>query len=450
MKIQKSVDLLRRDHAVIAKGQHLLHFPIAVDRTDGDVVIDVDGNSYIDFLSSASSLNLGGSQPDLNEAVIAQMKKCVQYCTCYTLNEPMVEYAERLSSVYPGGIPVKVCFSNSGSDANDLAIRFARAYTGRTNIISFSHSYHGNTYATSGISASCAGENGCTISSVQQVRYFQYFYEDEPESSGENYMEEIEQAFATDLPPETVAAVFIEPIQGDGGMRPAAKGFIRQLYGLCQKHGILFIVDEVQQGFFRSGHWFSIEHYGIIPDGIVLGKSAGAGFPLGVFLARTEIMESLPASLCACTLAGAHLVCAAGIAQFDYMCREEFQRHLEENSRQLAEHTAKLVKCGKRNIQLKRSGMGMSYGIHVLDAQTGDPDPFTAYKIAFRCFETGLLLITVSGNVLRIQPPLTICKEYLTKGFQIMECAIEDIASGYVSEDMLQFYPDWHPKSDKR
>lgn len=108
MKIQKSVDLLRRDHAIIAKGQHLLHFPIAVDRTDGDVVIDVDGNSYIDFLSSASSLNLGGSHPDLKEAMLAQMKKCVQYCTCYTLNQPMVEYAERLSSVYPGRIPVKV------------------------------------------------------------------------------------------------------------------------------------------------------------------------------------------------------------------------------------------------------------------------------------------------------------------------------------------------------
>lgn len=445
MNIQKSVNLFRRDRAIVASGQHLLYFPIAIDRVEGDIVTDIDGNQYIDFLSSASSLNLGGSHPELNGAIMAQMEKCMQYCTCYTLNEPMVEYAERLSSVYPGGGAVKVCFSHSGSDANDLAIRFAMAYTGRTNIISFSHSFHGSTYATSDISAVCVSKD----SSMLKTRYFRYFYNEEPAPFEESYVGEIEHAFATDLLPETVAAVFIEPIQGDGGMRPAAKGFIHQLYRLCQKHGILFISDEVQQGFFRSGRWFSIEHYGVIPDGIVLGKSAGAGLPLGAFMARNEIMESFPASLCASTLAGTHLACAAGAAQFDYMCREAFQRQLEENSCLMASLTAKLVERRKRNIQLQISGMGMSYGIHVLDRQTGSPDTFTAYKIAFRCYETGLLVIAVSGNVLRIQPPLTISKEHLTKGFQRLECAIEDIDSGYVSEDMLQFYRNWYLASDR-
>lgn len=449
MNIQKSVDLLHRDKAVIAPGQHLLYFPIAVDRAEGDIVTDIDGNQYIDFLSSASSLNLGGSHPDLNRAITAQMKKCVQYCTCYTMNESMVEYAERLSSVYPGRIPVKVCFSHSGSDANDLAIRFARMYTGRTNIISFSHSYHGSTYAASGISASCAEKDRYPLSSMQTTRCFPYFYDEEPASFDQNYVGDLERAFATDLPPETVAAVFIEPVQGDGGMRPAAKEFIRQLYQLCQKYGILFISDEVQQGFFRSGRWFSIEHYGVVPDGIVLGKSAGGGLPLGAFMARSEIMESFPASLCACTLAGAHLACATGVVQFDYMCQEEFQRRLEENNRLLADLTAKLTGRKKQNVQLHISGVGMSYGIHILDRQTGAPDPFTAYKIAFRCYETGLLLITVSENVLRIQPPLTISKEHLTEGFRILESAIDDIAFGYVSEDMLRFYPAWYPKWDR-
>lgn len=442
MNLQKSVALLHRDMAVIAPAQHLFCFPIAVDRTEGDFVIDLDGNRYIDFLSSASSLNLGGSQPDLHGAMLAQMEKCMQYCTCYTLNQPMVEYAERLASVYPGGIPVKACFTHSGSDANDLALRFTRAYTGRANVVSFSHSYHGSTYATSGISASCAGDNDCALSAMQGARYFRYFYEGEPELP--NYVEELERAFATDLPPETVAAVFLEPIQGDGGMRPAAKAFIRQLYELCRRHGILFLSDEVQQGFFRSGRWFSIEHYGVVPDGIVLGKSVGGGLPLGVFLARPEVMEHFPASICASTLAGAHLVCAAGIAQFDYLRQEGFQQRLAENSRLMAELTAKLA--GRRNggLRLQPYGVGMSYGIHVLDGRTGDPDPFTAYKIAFRCYETGLLMIPVSGNVLRLQPPLTIQKEHLTEGFQKLEYAMEEIASGYVSEDMLRFYSQSH------
>ncbi len=436
MDISRNIDIFHRDAASIAPGQHLLFYPIAVDAVDGDIVTDIDGNQYIDFLSSASSMNLGGSHPAIIHAVKLQMGKCTQYCTCYTLNRPMVEYGERLTSIYPGGIPVKIFFSHSGSDAMDMAFRYVKAYTRRTHIICFEHSYHGSTYAASNLSDICGGR----FLEMPDIHRFRYFYEGETTPPGNNYMYEIEQAFATEFLPEDTAAVFIEPIQGDGGMQPAAREFICQLHKMCQKYGILFISDEVQQGFFRSGRWFSIEHYGVIPDGIVLGKSVGAGFPLGAFMARKEILESLPASLCASTMAGYHLACAAGSAQFDYMCRDDFKVMLDERSRLFAKLAGDLERHCDRNVRLKVSGTGLSCGVHILNREKGLPDPFTAYKIAFRCYEKGLLLITVAGNVLRLQPPLTVSEAHLVRGFELLEGAMEDIASGYESDDMLRFY----------
>lgn len=448
MNMQKSRDLLERDKAVIASGQHFLYFPLVVDRVEGAVVTDADGNRYLDFLSSASSLNFGGSHPLLMQAVHQQMEKCIQYCTCYTMNQPMIEYAERLTSVYPGNTPVKIFFTHSGSDACDAAIRFARAYTGREKIISFYNSCHGSTYATASLSACYAGENQQLHFILPNIRYFRYFYEDEDFPEHYNYMQEIEQAFGADLPPEDVAAVFVEPIQGDGGLRPASQAFIRQLFALCKKHGILFISDEVQQSFFRSGRWFGIEEYGVIPDGIVLGKSLGGGFPLGAFMAHPEVMDTLPSSVCAYTMAGFHLACAAGIAQFDYMRQTEFQHNLHETSAMMRKLL--LAMDGKRqDLILKSYGTGMSYGIHILDAQTGAPAPDAAARIACRCYETGLLLLVMSGNALRIQPPLTISPQQLQDGFACLEAAINDVLAGYMPDPVLLSQPAWNHKPGK-
>ena len=444
MNTQKSLDLLERDRAVIASGQHLLYFPLAVDRVDGEIVTDADGNRYIDFLSSASSLSLGGAHPLLMQAVRQQMEKCIQYCTCYTMNQPMVEYAERLTSVYPGGTPAKIFFTHSGSDACDAAIRFARAYTGREKIISFLHSCHGSTYATASLSACYAGENERMRLMLPDIRYFRCFYEDEAFPEDYDYMREIRQAFASDFPAENVAAVFVEPIQGDGGLRPASGPFIRQLDRLCKEHGILLISDEVQQGFFRSGRWFSIERYGVIPDGIVLGKSLGAGFPLGAFMARPEVMDTLPSSVCAYTMAGFHLACAAGIAQFDYMRQACFQQTLRETSAEMRRLVTALENGRHPGLRLKSYGEGMSYGLHILDGETGAPNPRAASGIACRCYENGLLLLVMSGNVLRLQPSLTIRTEHLREGFARLEAAIDEVLAGYVPDPVLLSQPAWN------
>lgn len=442
---RESIEILKRDAQAIASGQHILYFPIVVDAVEGDTIVDIDGNRYIDFLSSASSLNMGGMNPQIRQAVWRQMEKCTQYCTCYTLNRPMVDYAERLTSIYPGGLPAKVFFTLSGSDAADIAYCFAKAYTKRNHFISFRNSFHGNTYASSNLS-DMEGEELPLLSNIHR---FHYFHENDLVPPGGDYLAEMKDAFKKGLSPEDVAAVFIEPIQGDGGLRPANKEFMRQLYGFCKEHGILFICDEVQQAFFRSGSWFSIDRYGLVPDGIIMGKSLGAGFPLGGFMARSEIIDSLSATVCASTMAGYHLACAAGTAQFDYMCQESFRTMLDEKSELLERLANDLVCKDKWKTKLGLSGVGFSYGLQVFDRKTGMPDRLIAFKIVFRCYELGLLIITVAGNTIRLQPPFSISKENLKKGFELLGRAMDDIDQGYTSKDMLYFYKKRYPETDK-
>lgn len=442
---RESIEILKRDAGVIASGQHILYFPIVVDAVEGDTIVDIDGNRYIDFLSSASSLNMGGMNPQIRQAVWRQMEKCTQYCTCYTLNRPMVDYAERLTSIYPGEISAKVFFTLSGSDAADIAYCFAKAYTKRKHFISFRNSFHGNTYASSNLS-DMEGEELPLLSNIHR---FHYFHENDTVPLDGDYLAEMKDAFKKGLSPEDVAAVFIEPIQGDGGLRPANKEFMRQLYGFCKEHGILFICDEVQQAFFRSGNWFSIDRYGLVPDGIIMGKSLGAGLPLGGFMARSEIIDSLSATVCASTMAGYHLACAAGTAQFDYMCQESFRTMQDEKSRLFESLARDIAGRCKWKTRLSLSGVGFSYGLQVFDRKTGLSDRLTAFKIVFRCYELGLLLIAVAGNTIRLQPPFSISEENLKKGFELLGRAMDDIDQGYTSKDMLYFYKKRYPETDK-
>lgn len=442
---RESIEVLKRDAGVIASGQHILYFPIVVDAVEGDTIVDIEGNHYIDFLSSASSLNMGGMNPQIRQAVGRQMEKCTQYCTCYTLNRPMVDYAERLTSIYPGEISAKVFFTLSGSDAADIAYCFAKAYTKRNHFISFRNSFHGNTYASSNLS-DMEGEELPLLSNIHR---FHYFHENDAVPLDGDYLAEMKDAFKKGLSPGDVAAIFIEPIQGDGGLRPANKEFMRQLYGFCKEHGILFICDEVQQAFFRSGSWFSIDRYGLVPDGIIMGKSLGAGLPLGGFMARREIIDSLSATVCASTMAGYHIACVAGISQFDYMSQKSFRTTLDEKSCLFEKLAGNLAGKDKWKTRLILSGTGFSYGLQVFDRKTGMPDRLTAFKIVFRCYELGLLIITVAGNTIRLQPPFSISEENLKKGFELLGRAMDDIDQGYTSKDMLYFYKKRYPETDK-
>ncbi len=441
MKQDICIQWVERDEKVISPCTHLSYFPLVVESADGDIITDADGNQFIDFLASASSLNLGSRNPVIINAIEEQLAKCTQYTAAYTYNKPMIEYAERLTSVYPGGAEAKVCFGNCGSDANDAAVKFARAYTGRTKIITFENSYHGNTYGSSSLSACSVRMHNKMGPFLPEVYHFPFYAE--TDDVKENYVEEIETAFSAYLSPEEVAAVIIEPIQGDGGIRKARPEFMSQLYALCQKHGILFIAEEVQQAFFRAGHWFSIEAFDIVPDGIILGKSLGAGLTLGAFMGKKEIMDCLPAPAHLFTLGGNHLACAAGIAAFDYMKSAEFQELLHQNEQLLGQLVLDTLNNPDHHCFRFARGMGMSYGIGICYPNSTTPDLDGTFKIIYRCYEYGLLMISLAGNILRIQPPLTISAAHLRKAFEIINQAASDYESGNIPDEVLRYRNGW-------
>lgn len=434
--------LIERDKRVIAPCQHLSYFPLAVAGGEGSVIIDADGNRFIDFLSSASSLNLGSSNPVITRAIQEQLGKFTQYTQAYCYNRQSIEYAERLVSAYPGGVPAKVCYGNCGSDGNDAAVKFSRAYTGRQKIVVFLNGYHGSTYGSATLTTCTTKMKERMGPFLPEVYAFPFFGVDQPDEVVEREcLRQMETAFASYLPASEVAAVIIEPVQGDGGLLPAHPIFMKKLYELCRANGILFIAEEVQQGFYRTGKCFSIEHYGIVPDGIILGKSVGASLTLGAFMGRAEIMDCLPAPAHLFTLGGNSIACAAGIAAFDYYQTEEFQELLKGNIA-LAEELAAELKAKHPQIVAFTRNLGLSMGIGIRTPE-GAPDLDGVFKILFRSYQNGLIIISVAGHILRIQPPLNIEPELLREGFRILDGAMADYEAGRVGDDVLRYRAGW-------
>lgn len=438
MNHEKCRAIIARDRRVIPDCQHNTSFPLAIERANGAILEDADGNRYIDFLASSASLNLGSCHPVVAEAIEAQLKRYTQYGIYFIYNGITVDYAERLVSVFPGEGPAKIAFGNSGSDAADAAIKFARAYTGRPKIISFIDGYHGNTLASASLTFCSSKTREKYGPMVPDIYPFRYYGTDRPDEEVERCaLQDIALAFETYLPPEEVAAVIVEPIQGDSGILPAHPLFMKKLGAMCKKHGILFISDETQQGFWRTGKFFGIEHYDVKPDGIIIGKAMGAGLVMSGFMARSEIMDSLYNH--SFTLSGNALSCAAGIAAFDYYQTAEFQNQLQEHIRTLEEEAAKLKARYPDNVIFTRNiGMSMGIGVGRPDVH-GRPvlDNDAAFKIVYRSFERGLVMIPLAGHVLRIQPPLVITSDEIREGFSIIGKSIEDLNAGRIGDEVL-------------
>ena len=440
-----SENWISRDHDVIAPCAHFHYFPLVVERGKGSLIYDADGNEYVDFLSAASSMNLGIGCQEIEQAVVEQLGKVAQYTSGYAYTTPMVEYAERLTSVYPGKVKAKVCFGLSGSDANDAAVKFARAYTGRTQIITFLKGYYGATYGAMSLTAVSAKVKAKIGPFLPGIHSFPYSdcrkcpYKYDAHGCGAHCLSPLEEAFVTHIPPDEVAAVIVEPILGDGGLLPANPEFLTRLYGICKKYGILFIAEEVQQGLGRTGKWFSIEHYGLIP-GIVLGKSCGGSLALSAFMGRAEIMDALPPPAHVFSASGSPLACVAGSAAFDVMSREGFFQQVNEKGDYIKK---RLTEMRKRHQALGDiRGMGLTVGCDVVTSD-GEPDVVGAAKISYRCFEKGLIIIYLAGNVLRFQPALNIEKTLIDRGLTILDQVLLEYERGEIDDKILEGCGGW-------
>lgn len=433
--------ICEKEKLVLSQVQKLPYCPIAIKSGDGALLYDYDDNKYIDFLASASSANLGHGNKEIAKAVKEQMDKITQYTIAYFTCEPPVSLAEKIIELTPGDNDKKVLYSTTGSESIDAAIKLSKGYTGRNKIISFNGAYHGSTYGSISISAISLNMRRKIGSLLPDIYHFNYPtcikcpYNNTEKTCNLECLKEIENAFNAYLPPEEVAAVFFEPIAGDAGIIVPPKKYVQGLYELCHKHEILFVVDEIQQGMGRTGKWFAIENFDVEPDLIVMGKSCGGGFPLGMVVGKSDIMECLDAPAHVFTLAGDTTVCVAASKMIEIIERDDLINKTKYKGEYLMDKFNKLKDKYPNMIKDVR-GIGLSIGVDL-------PDREATTKICYQCIQNGLLVISLGENTLRIQPPLVITKDQLDKSIEILENAIKDYLDNNISDEAFEFINGW-------
>lgn len=447
-KLVYTTDLIERDEAVYPGFARIPYYPLAVAGGHGAIVEDCDGNHFIDLLSSASALNTGHAHPRIIKAICEQAEKYITYTAAYMYSEPLVRYAEALIEVTPGDYTKKVAFGLSGSDANDGMIKLARAFTGRKKIVSFIGAYHGATYGAislSAISLNMRRKIGPLLGDIEHIEYpdcYRCRYGKMCETCDLQCLDAFRKAMETYMPPDDIAAVVIEPIQGDGGLIVPPNKYMEELYGLCRRYGILFVSEEVQQGFGRTGKWFGIEHFDVIPDILILGKSIASGVPLSAIVARSEIMDALDAPAHLFTMSGNALSCAAAYETLQVIKEE----NLVEKSAELGRVAMARFKDLMDRYELIGDvrGMGLSIGIDLVkDRITKAGAREAAAKICYRCFQKGVILIFLGDGVLRFQPPLVITREEMEKAIDIIESSIKDYLEGDIPDEILLTAKGW-------
>jgi len=440
--------IVDEDNKVIAPFSRVPYYPLVIKRGYGSIVEDIDGNKFIDFLSSAGTLNTGHCHPKVVEAIKEQAEKFILYTPAYMYHKPLVDLAQKLIEITPGNFPKKVAFGVSGSDANDGAIKLARAYTGRSKIISFIRSYHGSTYGAitlSAVSLNMVRKIGPLLPEIYHIPFPDTYRNPlggAPEDAGKNCLDYLKYAFANYLPPDEVAAVIIEPIQGDGGLIVPPLDYMQGLYKLCKENGILFVSEEVQQGMGRTGKWFGIEHFNIEPDLVIMAKALASGMPLSALIGRKEIMESLDAPAHLFTTAGNPVCCAAALATIKVIEEEKLMKNAEKLNKIAFERFTSMKKQFSFIGEVR--GLGLSIGVDLVkDQLTKERNKEAAAKICYRAWEKGLLLSFFSNSVLRIQPPLMITEEEFNKGIDIIEECMSYLEKGLLSDDILKVTKGW-------
>lgn len=444
--IKHSLEIVARDKKVISPCSRSPYYPFAVRSGSGALLKDADGNQYIDFSAGAASLNTGTCHPKIVEAIKKQADELLCYTIGYMYEESAVELAEKLVNITPGGFTKKVAYGLSGSDSIDGAVKFARKFTGRSEIISFETAYHGSTYGALSASAICLGMRRGIGPMLPGFHHFSYpqcarcQWKEEPHTCQLHCLKEIEHAFALYLPPEEVAAVLFEPIGGDVGIAVPAKRYVEALAELCRSHGILLVSDEVQQGMGRTGKWFAIEHFGVEPDMIAVSKSLASGMPLSAIIMREEIADSLTDPGHCFTLAANAVCCRAALATIEVIEDEG----LIARSRLLGQKIMERLEEMKRDIPElgETRGLGLTIGQDIIKTD-GSPDRNACAKICYRCWQRGLILTFLSDNVLRIQPPLVISDEEAERGLIIIAEAISDYRNGLIGDEVLEFAKGW-------
>jgi 4-aminobutyrate aminotransferase / (S)-3-amino-2-methylpropionate transaminase / 5-aminovalerate transaminase len=402
-------------------------FPVVAQSALGVMLTDVDGNTFIDFAGGVGCLTVGHSHPEVVAAAQEQLDRFVHTDFTIVAYESYVELAERLTERAPISGTVKAAFFNAGTEAVENAVKFARAYTGRPAVIAFEGAFHGRTLLSLSLTSKVHPYKAGLGPFAPEI-YRVPFPNEYRGVSSEAALAALERAFTTIVAAETVAAIVLEPVQGEGGFIVAPPGFVAGVRGLCDDHGIVLVVDEVQTGFGRTGRFFAIEHAGVEPDLICVAKSIASGLPLSGVLGRAEIMDAPERGGVGGTYIGNPVALAAGLAVLDVIDEEG----LVERAALVGETIrARMLAWQERWPAVGDvRGLGAMLAIELVsDPATRAPSKELAQAVRAAALERGLLLITcgVSGNCIRVLVPLVIADPELDEALGVWEEALEAV-----------------------
>jgi 4-aminobutyrate aminotransferase / (S)-3-amino-2-methylpropionate transaminase / 5-aminovalerate transaminase len=420
----RSKEILERKERVVA-GPLSVFLPVVVDHAQGATLTDVDGNTFLDFTGGVGCLNVGHSHPAVVSAAQEQLTRFSHTDFTIVPYEVYVDLAERLCELAPVRKPAKAAFFNAGTEAVENAIKFARAYTGRPAVIGFEGGFHGRTLLSLTLTSKTHPYKAGLGPFAPEV-YRVPFPNEYRGPSSDEALDALERALVTQIAAETVAAIVLEPVQGEGGFVVAPPEFVEGVRRLCDEHGIVFVVDEVQTGFGRTGRMFGIEHYGVEPDLITIAKSIAAGLPLSGVLGKAEIMDAPGDSAVGGTYVGNPVAQAAALAVLDVFEEEG----LNDRSATIGEQIRERMQAWQERWDAigHVRGLGAMLAIELVqDRETKAPAADLASEVVEQAAERGLLLLKsgIYSNCIRVLVPLVITDAELDEALGVWEQALE-------------------------
>lgn len=424
-----NADWQARKTDAVARGQGNIA-PVYVERALGSELWDVEGNRFIDFGTGIAVCSAGHCHPKITAAVSEQLNKFSHTCVMVTPYDSSVRLAEKLNEIAPGPSKKKSIFVTTGAEAIENAVKIARAHTGRRGVIAFNGGFHGRTMLAMGLTGKITPYKNLFGPFPAEIYHAPYPIEFHGVSVEES-LKAVDNLFKVDIAPSDVAAIIVEPVQGEGGFYPAPVEFLQALRALCDEHGIMLVVDEIQTGFARTGKMFCSEYAGIEADLMTVAKGMANGFPIAAVVGKAEVMDSpLPGGLGG-TYAGSPLGCVAGLAMIDVI--------EEENLADAANHVAEVFRGRLDALQAKfptrighlRTDHGAMMAMElVIDGDAEQPDAELTKALIGKAYENGLALLSCGsrGNVIRFLPALNISDALINEGMDILEACLGELA----------------------
>ncbi|HVA31747.1 MAG TPA: aspartate aminotransferase family protein [Gaiellaceae bacterium] len=396
---------------------------LVVTRAWGARIWDADGREYLDFAGGIACQNLGHGPAGVVRAIHEQVDRYLHQCFMVGLYEPYIELARRLDELWPGDAATKSLLLNSGAEAVENAVKIARAATGRAGVVVFDRAFHGRTNLTMAMTSKLVYKQGFGPLATDVHRApAPYPYRG---VTTDDALHGLELLFKQDVDPADVACVVLEPVQGEGGFIPMPPEFVQALHAICERHGILYVDDEVQAGCGRTGTMWAIEHLGVEPDLIVSGKTLGGGLPLAAVTGRAEVMDAVHVGGLGGTFGGNPVCCAAALAVLDELAAPGF--------RERADQIARLLRSRLDEIASRSPVVGEVRGLGAMLAlELAEPNGEAAKIVTASARDRGLILLSCGlyGNVIRLLPPLSATDEELERGLVILEEALGDAGPG--------------------